>query len=239
MPLNVAVNIGARPVPQIVPPIVVVQQARAAGNPHAARALAVTRPFIRIDQTGLQYDTRPILRPTEFRFRTGVLRLTLSQTIHIAKDISACAQGIWAQHEQDHVRDNQGIMGRMDRQIRAHRDLQTIFFAPQWRPIGSFNAIQNRIEATVAGIFRRLVSDAIQRRDTRPEYARVQRSILRACPGFFYHEVVRGETLAKLALYYYGNYRSWRSIYEQNRRVIGRNPDLIYPGQQLLIPKNP
>ncbi len=239
MPINIVVNIGARPVPQIVPPSEVVQQAQAAGNPHAALALAVTRPFIRIDQTGLYYDTRPRLRPTEFRFRTGVLRLTLRQTIHIANDISACAQGIWAQHEQDHVRDNQGVMRQMNREIRAHRDLQTIFFVPQWHPIGSFNVIENRIEASVAGIFRRLVLDAIQRRDTRAEYARVQRRILRTCPDPFYHEVVHGETLSKLSLFYYGNYRYWRSIYMNNRQVIGQDKDLIYPGQQLLIPKNP
>lgn len=239
MPLNVAINIGTRPVPQIVSPAVVVAQARAAGNPYAVRALAVTRPFLTIDQRGLLYDTRPALYPTVFRFRTGVLRLTLRQTIHIANDISACAQGIWGQHEQDHVRDNQRIMGQMNRQIRMHRDLQNIFFVPQWHPRGSFNAIQNRIEAAVAGIFRRLTSAAVQRRDTRAEYARVQRNILRTCPDPFYHEVVRGDWLSKLALFYYGNLRFWPSIYNANKGVIGSNPDLIYPGQQLLIPKNP
>lgn len=196
-------------------------------------------PIITTDQRGLQYDTRPRQHPTDFRFRTGVLRLTLRQTIYIANNLSACARGIWAQHEQDHVRDNQGIMGQMDRQIRAHRNLRTIFFNPQWRPIGSFNATQNRIQATVADIFRRLILDAVRRRDTQAEMARFQRMILRTCPGPFYHEVVRGETLSKLALFYYGNYRSWRSIYRQNRRVIGKDPDLIYPGQRLVIPRNP
>ena len=216
-----------------------VQQARAAGNPNADRALAVTRPILTIDQRGLQYDTRPRLRPTEFRFRTGVLRLTLRQTIYIANNLSACARGIWAQHEQDHVVDNQGIMGQMDREIRAHRDLQTIFFNPQWHPIGSFNAIQNRIETTVGDIFGRLTRDAVQARDTPAEYAQVQRRILRTCPDPFYHEVVRGDRLSKLALFYYGNYWFWPSIYDANRDVIGSDPNLIYPGQRLLIPKNP
>lgn len=49
MPLTVAVNIGARLTSQIVTPAVVVQQARAAGNPRAAKALAVTGPIITID----------------------------------------------------------------------------------------------------------------------------------------------------------------------------------------------
>lgn len=239
MPLRIAVNIGAIPAPQIVPPAVVVQQAQATGHPYAARALAVTRPIIRVDQTQLQYYTRPGLHPTEFRFNTGVLQLTLRQTIHIANNISACAQRIWAQHEQDHVRDNQGIMRQMDRQIRAHRDLQSIFFVPRWHPINSFNAIQNRIQVSVGDIFRRLTSNAVQRRDTQAEYARIQRRILQTCPGPFYHGVVRGESLSRLALFYYGNYRSWQSIYRANSRVIGRDPDLIYPGQQLLIPKSP
>lgn len=239
MPLNVVVNVGVRPVPQIVPPGRVIAQARATGNPDADKALAVTMPVIRIDQTGLHYYTRPRLNPTEFRFRTGSLQITLRQTIFIANNLSVCARGIWAQHEQDHVRDNQGIMRQMDRQIRNHRNLRTIFFNPQWRPRNSFNAIQNRIRTIVGGIFRRLTIDAARRRDVRAEYARVQRLILRTCPAPFYHEVVRGETLSKLALFYYGNYRSWRTIYRANVRIIGRDPDLIHPRQRLVIPKNP
>ncbi len=239
MPLNIVVNAGARPVPQIVPPAVVVQQARAAGNPRASRALAVTRPVITIDQRGLQYYTRPRRHPREFRFNTGVLRLTLRQSIYIANNLPGCAQGIWAQHEQDHARDNQAIMGRMERQIRLARDLQDIFFTPRWHPMGSFNAIQNRIETSVGSIFRKLTLDAVRDRDTVAEYARVQRRILRTCPDPFYHEVFRGETLSRLARFYYGSYRSWRSIYRANRQVIGGNPDLIHPGQRLLIPKRP
>ena len=239
MPLTIAINLGAKPVPQIVPPAVVVQQARKAGNPNAAQVLAFTYPIIRSDQTGLHYFTRPRLHPTDFRFRTGVLRLTLRQTIHIANDLSACAQGIWAQHEQDHVRDNQGVMRQIDREIRIHHALQTIFFSPQWYPIGSFNKIQSRIKVTVSDIFKKLTLDAVKMRDTPAVYAQFQRRILRTCPEPFYHAVLRGETLSKLALFYYGNYRSWRSIYRENKRVIGRDPDLIYPGQQLLIPKSP
>ena len=30
--------------------------------------------------------------------------------------------------------------------------------------------------------------------------------------------------------------RSWRSIYDANRALIGSDPDLIHPGQQLAIP---
>ena len=65
--------------------------------------------------------------------------------------------------------------------------------------------------------------------------------------GPFYHTVVRGESLSKLALLYYGNYRFWPSIYNykddkkniDNKKIIGSDPDYITPGQRLLIPKNP
>jgi hypothetical protein len=49
------------------------------------------------------------------------------------------------------------------------------------------------------------------------------------------HEVVRGETLWDLADRYLGNPFRWPLIYEANTDQI-RDPDLIFPGQQLLIP---
>jgi nucleoid-associated protein YgaU len=239
VPLTVSVNTGTRPTPQIVTPAVVIQEARASGNPNAARALAVTIPIITIDQRGLYYATRGNAGGVEFRFLTGQLRLTLRQSIYISNVLSSCAQGIWAGHEQDHVKDNQKLMARMDREIRAHRNLKTVFFSPSWRPRSSFNAVQRRIHTVVGSIFEVLTREAVRKRDTLAEYARVKRTILRSCPGPYYYEVQRGDTLSKLALFFYGNYRFWRSIYNSNRSVIGREPDLIHPGQQLVIPKNP
>jgi nucleoid-associated protein YgaU len=40
----------------------------------------------------------------------------------------------------------------------------------------------------------------------------------------------------KIAYIYYKNSNEWRKIYHANKAVIGRNPDRIYPGQQLVIP---
>jgi resuscitation-promoting factor RpfA len=31
--------------------------------------------------------------------------------------------------------------------------------------------------------------------------------------------------------------RGWRRLYERNRSVVGADPDLIFPGQQLIIPE--
>jgi LysM repeat protein len=54
-----------------------------------------------------------------------------------------------------------------------------------------------------------------------------------------YHGVVHGESLSKIAKYYYGNMNKWPLIYVANRDQIGGNPDLIKPRQRLLIPDLP
>ena len=144
MPLQVNVDTGTRPSPQIVAANIVIQHVRSVGNPNASQALAVTVPICRVDQSRLQYEQQQRSGQIEFRFQTGILQLTLRQSIFIANNISSCAQNIWAEHEQDHVRDNQQIMSRMDRAIRAHRDLQNILITPQWRPRNAFNTVQKQ-----------------------------------------------------------------------------------------------
>jgi nucleoid-associated protein YgaU len=47
--------------------------------------------------------------------------------------------------------------------------------------------------------------------------------------------VVAGDSLSKIAKKHYGSASKWRAIYEANREAI-KNPDLIYPGQELRIP---
>lgn len=51
------------------------------------------------------------------------------------------------------------------------------------------------------------------------------------------HVVKKGDTLWDLAQKYYGKSSLWRKIYDANKKVIGKNPDKIYPGQKLTIPK--
>ena len=61
--------------------------------------------------------------------------------------------------------------------------------------------------------------------------------VLREKPG--YHTVVKGECLWYIAGYdhIYGNPLQWPLIYKANKDKI-KNPDLIYPGQVFLIPRN-
>ncbi len=47
--------------------------------------------------------------------------------------------------------------------------------------------------------------------------------------------VKRGDSLSKIAKQMYGDMKLWKKIYEANRDKI-KNPDLIHPGQELIIP---
>jgi nucleoid-associated protein YgaU len=51
------------------------------------------------------------------------------------------------------------------------------------------------------------------------------------------HVVVKGDTLSGIAKKYYNDAGKYMKIYEANKDVIGSNPDLIKPGQELIIPK--
>lgn len=57
-------------------------------------------------------------------------------------------------------------------------------------------------------------------------------------PEFTFYTIVSGDSLSKIALKYYGNAQKWQTLFEANREVI-QNPDLIYPGQVIRVPKNP
>jgi nucleoid-associated protein YgaU len=51
-----------------------------------------------------------------------------------------------------------------------------------------------------------------------------------------YYVVQPGDSLSKIAKEYYGNAMKYPEIFEANREVI-KDPDLIYPGQKLRIPR--
>ncbi|UJH66922.1 LysM peptidoglycan-binding domain-containing protein [Allomuricauda sp. SCSIO 65647] len=49
------------------------------------------------------------------------------------------------------------------------------------------------------------------------------------------HTVESGESLSKIAKHYYGDAMKYNAIFEANRTILN-NPDLIHPGQELVIP---
>lgn len=51
-----------------------------------------------------------------------------------------------------------------------------------------------------------------------------------------YYEIKSGDSLSKIAKEFYGNANLYNKIFEANLEVI-KDPDLIYPGQKIRIPK--
>ena len=49
------------------------------------------------------------------------------------------------------------------------------------------------------------------------------------------HTVVSGETLGGIAKQYYGKVMKYKDIFEANTNIL-KNPDVIHPGQELVIP---
>lgn len=47
--------------------------------------------------------------------------------------------------------------------------------------------------------------------------------------------VKHGDSLSKIAKAHYGDANEWRKIFEANKEVI-KDPDLIHPGQKIIIP---
>jgi nucleoid-associated protein YgaU len=52
---------------------------------------------------------------------------------------------------------------------------------------------------------------------------------------FARHTVKKGETLGKIAKHYYGKPMKYKEIFAANTDIL-KNPDLIHPGQELVIP---
>ncbi|WP_298765452.1 LysM peptidoglycan-binding domain-containing protein [uncultured Polaribacter sp.] len=52
---------------------------------------------------------------------------------------------------------------------------------------------------------------------------------------FARHTVAKGETLGKIAKQYYGQPMKYTAIFEANTAIL-KNPDVIQPGQELVIP---
>jgi len=51
------------------------------------------------------------------------------------------------------------------------------------------------------------------------------------------HEVKSGESLSKIAKHYYGDPMKYKAIFEANTNILD-NPDMIHPGQILVIPNS-
>ena len=50
--------------------------------------------------------------------------------------------------------------------------------------------------------------------------------------------VEKGDSLFKIAKMFSGSGKRWKRLYLANIKTIGINPNAIYPGQELRIPKS-
>ncbi len=50
------------------------------------------------------------------------------------------------------------------------------------------------------------------------------------------YTVKKGDCLYNIARQFYGNPNEWKKIYNANKSLIGKNPNLIHPGQTYTIP---
>ncbi len=65
------------------------------------------------------------------------------------------------------------------------------------------------------------------------ESAKVISPVPKTSDGFpVKYKVVKGDSLYKIAKKYYPSGNYWKKIYSENRGVIGKNPNLIYIGQE-------
>lgn len=49
------------------------------------------------------------------------------------------------------------------------------------------------------------------------------------------HTVASGDSLSKIAKHYYGQANLYMKIFEANKHIL-KDPDMIHPGQELIIP---
>ena len=62
-------------------------------------------------------------------------------------------------------------------------------------------------------------------------------SVVKVEPEATFYEVKSGDTLSKIAKAHYGDPMKYNSIFEANKPML-KDPDKIYPGQMLRIPKH-
>jgi nucleoid-associated protein YgaU len=62
-----------------------------------------------------------------------------------------------------------------------------------------------------------------------------QMTVSVAAPAAQFYTVVKGDTLSKIAKQFYGNANEYPRIFEANKPML-KDPDKIYPGQNLRIP---
>jgi nucleoid-associated protein YgaU len=75
--------------------------------------------------------------------------------------------------------------------------------------------------------------------DDMPDFSDVQSGASSTAPTaevYETYEVKSGDSLSKIAKHFYGNGNEWKKIFEANTDIL-KDPNKIFPGQKLKIPK--
>jgi nucleoid-associated protein YgaU len=79
---------------------------------------------------------------------------------------------------------------------------------------------------------------ADEKDDDMPDFSDVQSGASSTAPVAAEIYVVKsGDSLSKIAKQTYGDAKLWKRIFEANKDVI-KDPDKIFPGQKLKLPRN-
>ena len=74
-----------------------------------------------------------------------------------------------------------------------------------------------------------------------PDFSDVQGGASSTAPAaetYETYEVKSGDSLSKIAKHYYGSGNAWKTIFDANTDIL-KDPNKIFPGQKLKIPKKP
>jgi nucleoid-associated protein YgaU len=83
------------------------------------------------------------------------------------------------------------------------------------------------------------MSDEQKKDDEMPDFSDVQSGASSTAPAaevYETYEVKSGDSLSKIAKRAYGDANAWKKIFEANSNIL-KDPNKIYPGQKLKIPK--
>ncbi len=134
----------------------------------------------------LQNDTSGLTTVSSggfFHNTGGTLHLNLVQQVFISNALSPCAQTVVMQHETGHVRDNEGLMPRMDHALRADEQFNLILVQGQEFPVSQVDAVKETIRERIETVFSRLTAEKVKLRDTTVEYKRMNGQIKTQCTG--------------------------------------------------------
>jgi nucleoid-associated protein YgaU len=76
-------------------------------------------------------------------------------------------------------------------------------------------------------------------KDDMPDFSDVQAGASSTAPAaevYETYEVKSGDSLSKIAKQYYGSGNQWKTIFDANTDIL-KDPNKIFPGQKLKIPK--